>query len=195
MNIRAEHTRSLLQSALLGLAEHRQLEEVTVREIVEAAGVNRSSFYQHYDDKYTLLADALEATIDEIVPGSVPAEDIPAGTIPPQLWRYLEHVADQVGVYRQVLGEHGSTVVAARLAGRIARVLEEVIAEKTSDLPADLPARVLAASAVGSLIGVLSVWVSEDPPQPVEVAARWIEAALITPADSWLLPREPDRTT
>lgn len=188
MNVRAEHTRSLLQGALLRLAGDRRLEEVTISEIVEEAGVNRSSFYQHYDDKHTLLADALERTIDDLVPGDLPHADLPAGGIPPQLWLYLEHIATHAGVYRQMLSDHGSTVVVARLATRIGGILTSVIEAKNPSIPPELPVRVLAASSVGSLIGVLAAWISQEQPQPVETVARWIEVSLITPANTWLSP-------
>ncbi|MET1020260.1 MAG: TetR/AcrR family transcriptional regulator, partial [Microterricola sp.] len=61
MDTRVERTRSSLQQALLELARENSLDDITIGDIAIRAGVNRSSFYQHYSDKETLLADALDA--------------------------------------------------------------------------------------------------------------------------------------
>ena len=60
MDARVVRTRRSLQESLFALARERPLEELTVADIVQRAGVNRSSFYQHYADKDTLLADAID---------------------------------------------------------------------------------------------------------------------------------------
>ena len=65
MDARVERTRRSLQEALFALTQERPLDEVTVGDIAERAGVNRSSFYQHYADKETLLAFAIESAADE----------------------------------------------------------------------------------------------------------------------------------
>src|SRR5690606_15118949 len=62
---RIARTRRSLQEALFELARERGLDEISVADIAERAGVNRSSFYQHYSDKDTLLADAIDAVVEE----------------------------------------------------------------------------------------------------------------------------------
>ena len=61
MDPRILRTRGALQRALLDLVRDRDLDGITVADIVERAGVTRSSFYLHYTDKDGLLADALDA--------------------------------------------------------------------------------------------------------------------------------------
>ncbi|WP_291378775.1 helix-turn-helix domain-containing protein, partial [Demequina sp.] len=65
MDVRVERTRRRLQEALFSLARERGLENVAVSDIAERAGVNRSTFYQHYADKDTVLADALDRIAGE----------------------------------------------------------------------------------------------------------------------------------
>ena len=43
--------------ALLSLLEKKPFEYITISEICEKAGVNRSTFYLHYQDQFELLAD------------------------------------------------------------------------------------------------------------------------------------------
>lgn len=54
------YTASLMNSALLSLLEKKDIEFITVTEITKKAGVNRSTFYLHYDDIYDLLEEAIE---------------------------------------------------------------------------------------------------------------------------------------
>lgn len=53
---RVRRTRQLLQGALRDLMQQKGLDEISVQDITEAATVNRATFYDHYTDKFALLA-------------------------------------------------------------------------------------------------------------------------------------------
>ncbi|MDE7018601.1 MAG: TetR/AcrR family transcriptional regulator [Lachnospiraceae bacterium] len=53
-NSRHQETEQRMQEALLALLEQRTLKEITVRELCEIAGVNKATFYRHYQDIYDL---------------------------------------------------------------------------------------------------------------------------------------------
>ena len=57
---RIRRTRQLLQGALRNLMQSKNIEEISVQDITDAATVNRATFYDHYTDKYALL-DAIVA--------------------------------------------------------------------------------------------------------------------------------------
>ncbi len=54
------YTAKLMNEALLALLEKKDLEFITVTEITAKAGVNRSTFYLHYDNVYELLEETIE---------------------------------------------------------------------------------------------------------------------------------------
>jgi AcrR family transcriptional regulator len=58
---RIRRTRQLLQGALRNLMQSKNIEEISVQDITDAATVNRATFYDHYADKYALL-DAMIAS-------------------------------------------------------------------------------------------------------------------------------------
>ncbi len=62
----ANFTRRAIRESFIRLLEQRPLSEITVKDIVEDCGINRNSFYYHYQD--------LPALIEEIIKGE--AEDI-----------------------------------------------------------------------------------------------------------------------
>ncbi len=54
------HTAERMDEALLSLLEKKELSYITVKEICEKAGVNRSTFYLHYENIGDLLAECAE---------------------------------------------------------------------------------------------------------------------------------------
>lgn len=54
------NTACLMDEALLVLLERKPYEYITVKEICEKAGVNRSTFYLHYENMNDLLSECLK---------------------------------------------------------------------------------------------------------------------------------------
>jgi AcrR family transcriptional regulator len=180
MDPRVARTRRSLQESLLALARQRSLDDITIADIVERAGVNRSSFYQHYADKDTLLADALEEALGEV---SAPIVPDPEFRMPPALLAYLQHLADNAALYRRVLGPHGSALVANRLRARVRQIAQQHL--EAGDAIEGLPADIAAAGIVGSALGVVTAWIALDPLPPAEVAADWVWRTLLGPGLAW----------
>ena len=57
------YTARLLDEAMAALLAEKDLEFITVKELCERAGVNRSTFYLHYET----IADLLRETVDNIL--------------------------------------------------------------------------------------------------------------------------------
>src|SRR5262245_4849375 len=60
---RSERSRRLLGDALVSLLAQGRYVDLTVQDILDRAGVGRSTFYAHYWDKDDLLASELERVI------------------------------------------------------------------------------------------------------------------------------------
>jgi AcrR family transcriptional regulator len=192
---RVRRTRLLLQDALLTLARGRDLDEISVADVAEYATVNRSTFYQHYADKDTLLADALDERAARVgadlaaltAPARGNGRDRTAilDAAPDVLARYTRHVSENADLYRRALGEGGSLNAITRLRRRITSLaLEACRVYGTPEQLGDLPEEVAAAALTGSLLGVLTAWLEIDPLPDPDDAARW----------AWLaLTREPPR--
>jgi AcrR family transcriptional regulator len=177
---RIARTRRSLQEALFDLARERELDEITVADIADRAGVNRSTFYQHYSDKDTLLADAIDAVVEQ-ASAEIPTLDEVTLDPPPILVDYLRHVEENAAVYTRVFGEHGSPVAVARLRERIQSIVIDAVATSHAETFTDVPSDVLAAGLSGSVLGVLEVWLARDPRPPVETAVTWLWTVLLGP--------------
>ena len=187
MDARIARTKRNLQDALLELARERSLDDITVGDIAEHAGVNRSSFYQHYSDKDVLLADALDVEFDAVGLGDLGAEggiEAQASEPPAILLLYLEYIQQNASVYQRVLGDNGSAVVTARVRQRIEQLVLEGISR--AGIPAfhDLPAEVVAASIAGSALGAVRAWLELRPRPSSQVAASWLWRLLQGPGET-----------
>ena len=61
------YTARLMNQALLALLEKKDIDFISITEITQKAGVNRSTFYLHYDNIYELLEETLENLNKEFI--------------------------------------------------------------------------------------------------------------------------------
>lgn len=66
-SVSAKRTKEAFAQALKQSVRKKPLSKVTVSELVQACGVNRKTFYYHFQDLYDLLAWTLEAEAMEVV--------------------------------------------------------------------------------------------------------------------------------
>ena len=57
MNQRISLTKKLLKNSLTEMLQTRSIYQVSIRELCERAGINRSTFYKHYGSQFDLLAE------------------------------------------------------------------------------------------------------------------------------------------
>ncbi len=65
-NQRIRLTKRLLQESLLALMEKKAITEISISELCEKAGINRSTFYKHYGSQYDVIKEMENEMIEEI---------------------------------------------------------------------------------------------------------------------------------
>ncbi|MFW7414324.1 TetR/AcrR family transcriptional regulator [Demequina sp. SO4-18] len=183
MDARIARTRRSLQGALFALARERGVDHVSISDIAQRAGVNRSTFYQHYSDKETLLADALDRVAQE-AGAELRCIDEWTREPPAVLVTFLRHIDEHAELYRRVFSEPGSGVVLARLRQHVHDAVydsAQTVAERDRDVPID----VIAAGVAGSIVGVIGAWLEREPRAPVSDAALWVWRIIMGPPDPY----------
>lgn len=67
MDIRIKKTQTAIKNAFIELRSKKALEKISVKELCAAACINKSTFYSHYEDIYS-LSEALEIeTVNSII--------------------------------------------------------------------------------------------------------------------------------
>ena len=64
-------TKEALANALRDMMEIKPIDKITIKDIVEKCGVNRQTFYYHFDDVYDLLEWIFELDADKFLPKTI----------------------------------------------------------------------------------------------------------------------------
>jgi len=174
---RARRTRSSLKGALLELANEEQLSDITISKVAKRADVNRATVYLHYPDLDSLLIDAMEDAVAEVVrTASLCPLDGRGDSAPEQLVTLFTHISRHATLYARALGPHGSAPFAVRMREKLAAALLErfEVGARPSGFET-VPAEVHAAYLAGALLGVIAQWItSEAPDSPEDIGrATW----------------------
>ena len=63
----SNNTRRAIKEAYTSLLEERPLNDITVKDIVERCGINRNSFYYHYQDLPALIEEIIKEDAEAII--------------------------------------------------------------------------------------------------------------------------------
>jgi AcrR family transcriptional regulator len=164
---RTARTRSALGRALTDLMTERAFDSITVQDVLDRAGISRSTFYVHYDGKedlftsdvarfWTWIADWISnSTSDRIVP----------------LRELLEHVADTRDFQRALResGKHAEVFEAGRL--HIAEAIERRLsASPRARHLAREHLRAIALMQASAFLSLVEWWLERDQPMTVAEA-------------------------
>lgn len=72
-------TKKAIKDAFLSLLTERPLNQITVKDVVEACGINRNSFYYHYEGLPALLEEIVEEELQRLVEKYPTIDSMPAG--------------------------------------------------------------------------------------------------------------------
>ena len=89
---RIRYTRHALQTALIERMQQKPLNRITVREVCEAADINRSTFYMHYKDMYDLMDEIEEQVYQDI--DAIFTKETPSVQDMEQLLNYVQKNKD-----------------------------------------------------------------------------------------------------
>ena len=174
---RVERTRHALGTALMELLRERPLQQLTVQDVLDRAGVGRATFYAHFQNKRDLFLSENERFLGWLeaqlaAPGSRPGRLAPVS-------EFFAHVAEQ-GAYLRALRESGETEVVWRLVtGQLACMIERRLALLSPPAPGAVPTPAAqAAFAAGSLAELLQWWLARDQrPSAEQMDDTWHDMA------------------
>jgi AcrR family transcriptional regulator len=173
-DLRVKRTHQLILEAMIELTAQKGFAKVTVRDIAKYAGINRATFYRHYQDKFDLL-DEYAQTLYEL--SDAPPESGPPTSSKgigkqsaPGMARMFEHIRANARFYRVMLGKNGDSAFSEKIRQyiqkRIRRSLPQELRNEESSL--DLYLSYISSGSLGGLIWWLE---HEMPYSPEEMAA------------------------
>ena len=189
MDARALRSRARLHEAVLELAHATPVEQLTATAVASAAGVHRSTFYEHATSPDALLRQALLSELDELRADLLvdPRDTVAAVTETTR--RVLEHVLRHLEIYRRGLADDvGAGGLHAMRGDHFLGSSRSLLEQGRLQLPggvggvsdgvvADAAIRLVALGTVG----VIRAWLDEPGPTVADFMATY---AVLVP-DWW----------
>lgn len=176
-----------MDEALLALLEKKDLEYITVKEICHQAGVNRSTFYLHYETIADLVNETLEMVNQRFLSyfpqqeeevlgnmGSREREDLVLVTRE-YLLPYLRFIRDNKKVYRAAFRNPSSMQAHTRYGELKQQILSPIL--ERFEIPADHRPYYMAYYVEG-IIAIVKEWLRQDCSDEVEMIADIIESCV-----------------
>ena len=176
-----------LAEALIALLEEKDLEYITVKEICRQAGVNRSTFYLHYETLADLVEEALEMINRRFLSyfpqqedsvmrnlGSRDREELVLVT-QEYLLPYLRFIRDNKKVYRAAFRNPGSMGANARYRELKQHILGPIL-ERFEIPVAHRPYYI--AYYIEGIAAIVKEWLRQDCADEVEMIAAIIQSCV-----------------
>lgn len=149
---RAQRTRMAVFNAFRDLVLSRRYDDIRVAEIIDSAGIGRSTFYEHFNSKDDVLLTSIEPLFAVLA-------DIPKGAHRDKVRFVLTHFWEQRAFAR--------IIFQGDLFEKLTRKLAAMI-EQRSEGAAAAPARLHAISRASSLLGAIRAWLAGEFSMPVD---------------------------
>jgi len=167
---RKKRTRQLLEKAFVELLGEKGFQAITVQDITERAGVNRATFYPHFDDKY----DLLDYTIRQGFLQEIEKRMLNACHYSPE---NLQNLIVAVCEFTHGTNSHCKppqpqfeSLVETQVKG----VLYDVLLNWLKQVNVDVAPETAATAASWAIYGLALQWSHEKHPQPVEEFAAQV---------------------
>ncbi|HJJ34608.1 MAG TPA: TetR/AcrR family transcriptional regulator [Methanocorpusculum sp.] len=180
-------TERAIRCAFIDLVAEKGFDELSVKDIVDAADIGRGTFYLHYKDKYDLL-ESFETQIGndlrEIIRGEVfPLTE--GRTLTKTVVALFAYFEENIRVMRALFGEKGSCSFQTRLKERL---WHDVFAEKLVTVALQdsfaVPLEYLLAYVNASHFNVFLTWIQktdQERESPEEIARIILKISLLSP--------------
>ena len=175
-------SKTIIQKVFLELLEEKGFQKISVSEIIQRAGINRSTFYAHYNDKFDLMNSienelflqfhqiAEQAPSDYL--SSNQTDSIPVSS---HILRVLSFFTDNNRIITLLMSENGDPA----FIGKLQNYIMTTSLENHTDTMLPIPINYASAAVLGMLSGLLVEWIKggykETPEEFIEIILKIIK--------------------
>jgi AcrR family transcriptional regulator len=158
---RVRSTRDRLGDALVALMLEKPFDAIRVQDVLDRAGVGRSTFYAHYRDKNDLFLSDIEEFLEETATLPSRRKDTSDRVAP--VAEFFAHVGDWHRLHAALVASERIHDFLELARGHFARAIAQRLRElpRGRGIPAARRAAVAHAQS-GALLSLLSWWIDRD---------------------------------
>lgn len=157
-----EQTRQNFVQAFLALNEQKEIHKITIRELCQQAGYNRSTFYQYFSDIYTLRNIIEENIIFEIhilfkthLTNALKRKNLDV---------FMDFYSEHEKIFFVLLGKNGSQIFHEKIKNTVKSNLREIFNISALTLEQEY----LMEFTVSAMMSTLIYWFENNKSMPQE---------------------------
>ena len=160
-DLRVKKTKNALYNTIMELMKAKSFEEIKVSDICNAALINRSTFYAHYNDKYELLKDAIDNLKNSLI------EELNKNVKTSNTKEYylemisilLNHIEEKRSIYQQIMLNNRNSIMVDILYD----VLDHDITSKIKKAKSEkIPGEIIAKFYIGAVFNVGLIFLKNE---------------------------------
>lgn len=171
------NTAERMDKAFLSLLEKKDFEFITVKEICQTAGVNRSTFYLHYETLADLLCESVEYInskfLDYVGKDSQSfiskIQTCSLGELylitPEYLLPYLNYIKDNANLFKTAVENSETLGLGKSYAGMFEYVISPILKRLNVD---EKDGEYMVKFYIGGVMSIVSLWIENDCTESVE---------------------------
>jgi len=181
---RSQRTRQLVSSAMMELLSEKRYEAITIQDILDRAGIGRTTFYTHYFDKEDVHASMMEQMLEGM--SQQLSERHTGHGIVPSL-ELFQHIQQDHKHFQALAGGPTAERLWETMQTALGRTIEQSLLTTRKDKKApSIPLTEMSSYLAGAFLNLLKWWLKSGMPYPPEemdeifrqLALPGVEAAL-----------------
>lgn len=176
MKLETSHneTQKKLFLSLCQLLRNHDINEITVRHIIQEANLSRSTFYTYYSDKFELLEDLENSIIRQLevinyhLP-HFPLQSFSDAEIAPFYYDTYVFIKENEEIFRALLGPYKTETFVYKWKKHIKTYFTQVMKKNNVNQDYQL---FLAESIASTLVSIVTLWLFEVPEKSPESLAK-----------------------
>ena len=156
VDLRIIKTKKNLYEGLLNLMKEKTFEEIKVSDICSKALTNRSTFYDHFQDKYELLDSLIKDLETDLVEK---LEDNASYSNAKEYYMsmieiFFNHISSNINVYSSILKKNNNSIVMDMIGSAIYKDVETHIKNSNKILKTDIPVEIITMFYVSAVTNI-----------------------------------------
>ena len=174
-DLRVQRTRRLLQQALIELANQHDYNQITIRDITQAAQVGYKTFFRHYESREALMKAIIEAFVAKFQQAALPSNKPDA--VRQNTLMMLQVARENSRMYRAILN---SSAASELLQPALAMAYQDGQQFSGSSR---IPSTLIGHHFATSMMSFLKWWLDNEDAYSEEEMIDFINQLLIRPIE------------
>jgi len=184
---RSQRTRQLVSSAMMELLSEKRYEAITVQDILDRAGIGRTTFYTHYFDKEDVHAAMMEQMLERM--SQQLSEKHTGQAIVPSL-ELFQHIQQDHKHFQAIAGGPTAERLWETMQTALGRTIEQgLLSGKKDKKHPSIPLKVVSSYLAGAFLNLLKWWLKSGMPYTPEEMDEMFRQLALPGVDVALQPK------